>query len=125
MKKIIILLLSLLSLNLFAGIDPKVAYGQVKNGDAVLIDVREADEIKAGMIKDAIWFPMSKITTGSDWKKDFQEMTKGKKIYLHCRSGARSEKVMNILKQNGIESENLGGYITLKNILPIGEPGHR
>lgn len=125
MKKIIALFLSLLSLNSVAGIDPKMAYEQVKKGDAVLIDVREADEIKSGMIKDALWFPMSKITAGYDWKGEFQEMTKGKKIYLHCRSGARSEKVMNILKQNGIDSENLGGYITLKNVLPIGEPGHR
>lgn len=125
MKKIITMFLSLLSLNLFAGIDPKMAYEQVKKGEAVIIDVREADEIKSGMIKDALWLPMSKITSGSDWKGEFQDLIKGKKIYLHCRSGVRSGKVMNILKQNGIESENLGGYMTLKDILPVGEPGHR
>lgn len=122
MKNLITLLLSLLSFNLFAETDPMRAYEQVKKGDAVLIDVREADEIKSGMIKDALWFPMSKITEGLGWKADLQEMTKGKKIYLHCRSGARSGKVLNILKTNGIESENLGGYITLKNVLPVNKP---
>ena len=124
MKKFITILLSLLSFNLFAGIDPKTAYEQVKTGEAVLVDVREADEIKLGMIQDALWFPMSKIKPGADWKEEFQNLTKGKKIYLHCRSGARSEKVMNILKENGIKSENLGGYMTLKSILPVKEPGH-
>lgn len=122
MKKLIASLLTLFSLHSLAGVDPKNTYEQVKKGNTVLIDVREADEIKTGMIQKAIWFPMSKITSGSEWKPEFQKMTAGKKISLYCRSGNRSGKVQEILKQNGIESENLGGYQTLKDILPTKTP---
>lgn len=121
MKKIIALLLSFISLNSIAATDPKTAYSMVQNNEAVIIDVREENELKAGMIKDAKWFPLSKVTNDNNWKIDFKKLTEGKKIFLHCRSGARSEKVMNILKQNGIESENLGGYETLKHELPTRE----
>lgn len=121
MKKIITLFLSLISLNTIAATDPKTAYSMVQSNEAVIIDVREENELKAGMIKDAKWFPLSKVTNDSNWKEDFKKLTEGKKIFLHCRSGARSEKVMNILNQNGIESENIGGYETLKHELPIRE----
>lgn len=121
MKKIIALLLSFFSLNSIAATDPKTAYSMVQKNEAVIIDVREENELKAGMIKDAKWFPLSKVTNDNNWKEDFKKLTEGKKIFLHCRSGARSEKVLNILKQNGIESENLGGYETLKHELPIRE----
>lgn len=125
MKKMIALLLSLLSLNIIAATDPKTAYSMVQKNEAVIVDVREEDEIRAGMIKDAKWFPLSKVMEDKNWKEDFMALTQGKKIFLHCRSGVRSEKVMNILKQNGIESENIGGYQTLKHELPIKEMGIR
>lgn len=119
MKKMIALMLSILSLNTIAATDPKTAYSMVQNNEAVIIDVREEDEIKAGMIKDAKWFPLSKIKDDKIWKNDFIKLTDGKKIFLYCRSGNRSGKVMEILKKSGIESENIGGYETLKHELPI------
>jgi rhodanese-related sulfurtransferase len=121
MKRMIALLLSLFTLNTFAATDPKTAYSMVQKNEAVIIDVREEDELKAGMIKDAKWFPLSKVMKDKNWKEDFVKLADGKKIFLHCRSGARSEKVLNILKQNGIQSENLGGYETLKHELPTRE----
>lgn len=121
MKKMIALLLSLLSLNTIAATDPKTAYSMVQKNEAVIVDVREENELKGGMIKDAKWFPLSKVMNDKNWKNDFAKLTEGKKIFLHCRSGARSAKVMNILKENGIESENLGGYETLKHGLPVRE----
>lgn len=117
MKKLIAVFLSLFSLNSMAGTDPKTAYSMVQKNEAVLIDVREEDEVKAGMIKDAKWFPMSKINNDKNWKEDFVKLAAGKKIFLHCRSGNRSGKVMDILKQNSIDSENLGGYEKLKQEL--------
>lgn len=125
MKKMIALFLSIFALNSIASTDPKTAYSMVQKNEAIIIDVREENELKTGMIKDAKWFPLSKVTNDDNWKEDFKKLTEGKKIFLHCRSGARSEKVMNILKQNGIESENLGGYETLKHELPVREVGIR
>lgn len=121
MKKLFALFLSIFSLTSIAATDPKTAYSMVQKNEAVIIDVREENELKAGMIKDAKWFPLSRVMNDKDWKEDFSKLTEGKKIFLHCRSGVRSEKVMNILKQNGIESENIGGYETLKHELPIRE----
>lgn len=118
MKKLIAMILTTLSLNAFST-EPKAAYDMVQRGEAVIIDVREEDEIKSGMIKNAKWFPLSKMTKDQTWKEDFKKLAGDKTIFLHCRSGARSEKAMNILKEKGIKSENIGGYETLKNILPV------
>lgn len=124
MKKLIVMILTALSLNAFST-DPKTAYDMVQKGEAVIIDVREEDEIKSGMIKNAKWFPLSKITKDKTWKEDLKKLVGDKTIFLHCRSGARSEKAMNILKENGITSENIGGYESLKKILPVRELGIR
>lgn len=98
--------------------DPSTAYSLVKEGKAVLVDVREKDEIKSGMIDKAVWFPKSKITSDPNWKEDFLKISKGKKVFLYCRSGKRSSECQKILQQNGIESENIGGYEQLKKELP-------
>lgn len=121
MKKIITLLLTLFTVSAISATDPKTAYSMVQKDQAVIIDVREEDEVKSGMIKDAKWFPLSKVLNDKAWKEDFMKVTGDKKIFLHCRSGKRSERVMNILKDNGISSENIGGYESLKKILPVSE----
>lgn len=118
MKKFLLLVLSLLSISAFAETDPKAAYEMTKKGKAVIVDVREADEIKSGMIEGAKWFPLSKMQTDKNWKDEFQKLTEGKTIFLHCRSGNRSGKAKDILSKDGIESENIGGYETLKTVLP-------
>lgn len=119
MKKLFSLILCLFSLKGVAASTPKEAYELASKNIAVIIDVREKDEIKSGMIDKASWFPMSKIENDKQWKDDFKKISEGKKIFVYCRSGRRSEKVKDILKSEGIESENLGGYETLKSELPI------
>lgn len=121
MKKIITLLLTLFTVSAISATDPKTAYSMVQKDQAVIIDVREEDEVKSGMIKDAKWFPLSKVLNDKAWKEDFIKVAGDKKIFLHCRSGKRSERVMNILKDNGVSSENIGGYESLKKILPVSE----
>lgn len=87
-------------------------------GKAVFVDVREEDEIKQGMIEKATWFPLSQMSTSGDWQKDLKALAQEKKIFLYCRTGKRSAKAQSILKANGIGSENIGGYESLKNELP-------
>jgi rhodanese-related sulfurtransferase len=118
MHKLLALLFILFSFNTFAA-DPKTAYSLSQKNEAVMIDVREEDEIQSGMVKGAKWFPLSKIENDKNWKKEFTKLAGDKKIFLYCRSGRRSEKVLNILKDVGIESKNIGGYETLKTILPV------
>lgn len=119
MKKLSSFLLSLLAFNAYAGTDPKTAFEMSQQDEAVIIDVREKDELKSGKVKDAMWFPLSKVQSDKNWKDDFIKLADGKKIFLYCRTGNRSGKVMNILKENKIDSENIGGFETLKNELPL------
>jgi rhodanese-related sulfurtransferase len=119
MKKIVLFVLSLVSIATLSATEPAEAYKMLTEGKAVIVDVREEDEIKSGMIEKALWFPLSKMNNDKNWKEQFQKVTQGKQIFLYCRSGNRSEKVKNILKANSIESENIGGFGTLKNQLPI------
>lgn len=108
--------------NVMAASDPQAAYKMVKEGSAVMVDVRERDEIKSGMIEEAVWFPKSKMSSDTDWKNDFLKLTKGKKIFLYCRTGRRSGESQELLKKNGIGSENIGGYEQLKTTLPTTIP---
>lgn len=122
MKFLISLALSFLSLSVFAFSDPQAAYSLFKEGKAVIVDVREADELKFGMINGAEWLPLSTLQDGEKWKEEFLTKTKGKTIFLYCRTGNRSAKAQTILKENSIHSENIGGYESLKDILPIKVP---
>ncbi len=122
MRNFITLFFLLISAMSFAATNPQAAYAKMKEGKAVIVDVREKDEIQQGMIKDALWFPLSKIENNKNWKKDFMRLTKGKEIFLYCRSGRRTGKVMSILKTKKIDSQNLGGFETLQKELPTSRP---
>tara|TARA_B100000963_G_C22590571_1_gene655283 strand:- start:76 stop:1683 length:1608 start_codon:yes stop_codon:yes gene_type:complete len=73
---------------------------------SVIIDVRSLDEVKTGMIQDAIhieWTEIDKEITNIDISKD-------QLIYLYCRSGNRSGKAAEILKNEGfVNVINAGG----------------
>lgn len=119
MKEFLILFLTIfVPFKVFAT-DPQTAYKMVQRGEAVMIDVREEDEIKSGKMKDAKWFPLSKVTDDKNWKKEFTKMIDGKEIFLYCRSGRRSEKFIAILKENSITAKNIGGYEELKKVIPV------
>ncbi len=117
MKWILSLLLGFSTL-VFAATSAQDAYSMLKNNQAIFIDVREADEVKDGMIEKATWMALSKLKADNAWEKELRVSSKGKKIFLYCRSGKRSEVAREILKQKGIEAENIGGYETLKTELP-------
>lgn len=121
MKKIILTIMVLFSIFACQATTPeeaKEAYSLVQSGKAVFIDVREEDEIKSGMIEKASWIPLSKIQADESWKEELLKTSKDKKIFLYCRSGNCSGKAQSILKEKGIPSVNIGGYESLKTILP-------
>lgn len=82
--------------------------------ESVLFDVREESEIKAGMLKGALWFPLSRVQQDKDWSTEFLKMANGKSIELYCRSGQRASIVQAKLKEIGVEAKNLGGYEDLR-----------
>ena len=78
----------------------------VFSDEPLVIDVRSLEEVKTGIIQDAIhieWTQIDKEITKID-------LTKDQPIYLYCRSGNRSGKAAVILEKMGfINVINAGG----------------
>ncbi len=92
-------------------VDPKTLKTWLNNNEAVLIDVREVEENKAERIAEAKLIPLATVTLDK-----FPDFT-GKKIVIHCRSGARSGRACEALSDINPELEffNLeGGIIAWK-----------
>lgn len=89
-------------------IAPGEAIRLVNDNEAVMLDVREANEYKGGHIIDAVHIPLSKL------KDRLTELDKYKSrpIVAYCRSGSRSMSACQSLKKAGFEQLfNLGGGV--------------
>lgn len=71
--------------------------------DAVLLDVREADEWAAGHAPTAQHIPMSELTAR------LGELPDADPLYVICRSGGRSARVVAYLTQQGHSAINVDG----------------
>ncbi len=102
-------------------ISPLEAYGMLQNQFAILVDVRESQEIKGGMAAPALWMPMSKIEKNDkSWQDFVQKLPKDKKIIFYCAGGVRAEKVAKMLAEKEYKTANMGGYKDwLQAALPI------
>lgn len=80
------------------------------NPDAVVLDVRTAEEISEGIIPSAIH---NDIYRGQDFIDDLEALDKEKHYYVYCRSGARSSQACAIMKQLGFVNvfNLLGGFL--------------
>jgi rhodanese-related sulfurtransferase len=81
---------------------PTVAVAEVP-ADAPLLDVREADEWTAGHAPTARHLPMSELTGRLD------ELPDDDPLYVVCRSGGRSARVVAYLAQQGYPAVNVDG----------------
>lgn len=92
-------------------VDPREADGMVRNRLAVLVDVREADEVKkTGKAVGAAWFPTSKVEAdGEEWKQFKATLPKDKTIVLYCAKGGRAGKIAKKLAAEGFDTGNMGG----------------
>lgn len=75
----------------------------LKGGRDRLIDVREADEYRAGHVPGAEFIPMSIIPLRID------DLPRGEKFYVICESGARSWQVCAYLEQRGYAAITVEG----------------
>ncbi len=79
---------------------------------AVIIDVRTAGEFQGGHIKGAKNIPLNTI------KNQIESIKKmNKPVIACCASGMRSAQATSILKNNGIDAMNGGGWSSLENKL--------
>lgn len=85
-------------------IDTKAIAEEIKEGKAVLVDVRGTGEWQSGHAKDAMHISIDRIMGGDVPTKD-----KNKTVYLYCQSGGRASMAAQHLKSRGYTVENLGG----------------
>lgn len=81
---------------------PEVGVAELP-ADAVLIDVREDDEWQAGHAPAARHLPMSRLA------ERLAEVPDADPLYVICRSGGRSGRVVAFLNQQGRSSVNVAG----------------
>ena len=95
--------------------DDEISVHQLKkmmddHEDFVLIDVREEPEWDICRIKGAKLIPLSQIAAGNI--DILETIEKGRKIVLHCHTGARSAQALQILHSLGFKNlKNLVGGI--------------
>lgn len=82
---------------------------EFKEKGAIILDVRTAGEFAGGNIKNSKNIELQKISnqiaTIKKWNKP---------VIVCCQSGMRSSQAASILKQNGIECVNGGGWNSLQ-----------
>jgi rhodanese-related sulfurtransferase len=75
--------------------------------EALLLDVREADEFATGHIPNAINVPLSQM------RDRHSELPMDREIWIYCGVGQRAYFATRFLAQRGYRSRNLsGGYTT-------------
>ena len=78
----------------------------LSSNEVIVIDVRSLEEVKTGIIQDAIHIEWTQI----DKEINDIDVTKDQPIYLYCRSGNRSGKATVILEKIGFTNViNAGG----------------
>jgi rhodanese-related sulfurtransferase len=85
---------------------------EFKDKDAIVIDVRSQGEFAGGHIKGAKNIPLNEIGNKINEIKKLN-----KPVIACCASGMRSSQATSILKQNGIDAINGGGWQSLQNKL--------
>jgi rhodanese-related sulfurtransferase len=83
---------------------------RVAEGKAVLVDCREPGEWKqSGVAAPAVLLPKSDFDGDQAQWKEFLSRNAGKEILVYCRSGSRSDAVVQELGEKGIKAANVGG----------------
>ncbi|MCR4368840.1 MAG: rhodanese-like domain-containing protein [archaeon] len=81
------------------------AKGLLEAKKAVLLDVREKEEVDFSPLGHDYWIPMQEIPQRSN------ELPKNKKILVACRTGGRSAGVAEYLTRQGFDCANLRGGV--------------
>lgn len=76
-----------------------------KAGEVILLDVREASELKQAAVKGALHIPMRQVTAR------VAELPRDKPILVMCHHGGRSQAVADFLKPQGFDVGNVAGGI--------------
>ena len=87
------------------GLGPKVDYHELIANGAVLIDVRTPTEYANGKPKNSKNIPLDRIGEKIENIKKLNQP-----VVLVCQSGMRSGRAASMLKREGIDAYNGGGW---------------
>ena len=89
----------------YSEIPPDTVHRWISAGEALLVDVREAEELAQARLGDALHVPMSSFEPGRI------PTDSGKKVVFICAQGLRSEQVGQYMVAQGLlaEAYNLAG----------------
>jgi rhodanese-related sulfurtransferase len=79
---------------------------KVDSKKAVLVDVREPREWKAGHVKGAISLPLSSLQEGITEEK-LKSLPRDKTLYIYCVKGVRAMTAGALLKKQGFDVQVL------------------
>lgn len=85
---------------------------ELEGRKAVYLDVRTSGEYATGHIEKSHNIPLQELGQYIEDIRDFNAP-----VIAYCRSGKRSEVACTMLKAQGIECYNGGGFIDLRNML--------
>lgn len=106
-------------------ITPAAAAQGAKEGKAVLVDVRERNELNGGMAEGARWYPSSSIEDDPDgYKKFIESLPADRTLVFYCAAGVRAGAAAEIArKELGRRTANFGGFKDWKAAgLPVAIP---
>ena len=92
-------------------VTPKEASELVDRGAAVLVDVREEDEVAGGMALPARWLPKSRLDRHPEELSGLLDSVPQKvQLIFYCASGLRAEAIAERATAGGHQVRNMGGY---------------
>jgi rhodanese-related sulfurtransferase len=97
-------------------LDPDAVEQELAAGDAVLVDIRETEELEAsGRIPGSVHVPRGMLEFRADPSSPYHQdpMDPSKRVILHCASGGRSALAATVLEEMGYDRvAHLDGGIT-------------
>jgi rhodanese-related sulfurtransferase len=84
-------------------IDQKAFAARLSQGDALVVDVREAREYRPGHVPGAQNLPLSVLPVR------LPELPKDRPVYVICQSGGRSAQATALMRSVGIDAASVAG----------------
>jgi rhodanese-related sulfurtransferase len=85
-------------------------HGLIRQGKAIIVDVREPNECKSGYADKAYLLPLSDLTGEKKLWTAALSRNRDKEIFLYCAAGSRSGMATKVLCSQGFKAYNTGGF---------------
>lgn len=89
-------------------IEPAAYAERIRQGQAMLVDIREPAEWARGVAESAALLPLSDLRGERKQWSSFLTAAAGKEVLLYCASGMRSATAAQLLQAEGVRAVNAG-----------------